>query len=121
MVTYNLSLNAYQNTSVWSYASATPSIIGNLAGDGWEGNSGSSNQDFGTINFDFGAIAVSDIWIRFGSANNPDLGSNPDTQHIHVSDFEYVDTIPEPNSVLLIFLSAVFLGLCQRSRNSPSR
>ena len=118
VVTYNLNMNAFQNSSVWSYASGTPSIIGNQAGDGWEGNSGSSNQDFGTIDFDFGNIAVSDVSIRFGSANNPDLGSNPATQHIHVSDFEYLATVPEPSSLALVFLSVLSLGISRRRQDS---
>ena len=109
LVTYNININAYQNSSLWSYESVTPSIGPNQAGDGWEGTFESSNQDFGTLNFDFGNVAVDDVRIQFSSANNP-APTNPDSQHIHISDLNYLGIVPEPSSLTFLLASALALG-----------
>jgi hypothetical protein len=87
---------------------------------GWEGigqNAG-NGRDVANIDFDFGALAITSLTIRFFSTD--DAPSNPSAQEIGLSDltFAAASTVPEPSALACmgIFTALVAGGRLRRRK-----
>jgi hypothetical protein len=90
---------------------------------GWEGigrNAG-NGRDVANIDFDFGALAISSLTIRFFSTT--DAATNPAEQEIGLSDltFSSSSAVPEPSAMACLGVFAVLLAVAQIRRRSGRR
>jgi len=110
-VVYNGSNNVSANTSIWSYASASPVAEQDDEAhfDGWEGTeySASTDEVTGNINLDFSGISIYSVTIRFSSTD--DYNQNPIAQVIGISDLIVV-----PETRALSAIAAILLILTAR-------
>ncbi|MEM7145665.1 MAG: PEP-CTERM sorting domain-containing protein [Verrucomicrobiota bacterium] len=96
---------------------ATASVInddeaGVFGFEGFNGRDADTDETFGNISLDFGALPVSSVRIRYFSTN--DAQSNPINQWVGVSDLTF--TVPEPSAAFL--LTAAMIGSLLRRRRS---
>lgn len=87
---------------------------------GWEGigqNAG-NGRDVGNIDFDFGALAVNSLTIRFFSTD--DAAADPAAQEIGLSDLSFSAATPEPSGLACMGVFAALLaGARMRRRKQP--
>ncbi|MCA9108736.1 MAG: hypothetical protein KDA52_02210 [Planctomycetaceae bacterium] len=120
-VFYNGNNNARDNAGISVTTGAYNGVDNESYMHGWEGYGLSADNDetFGNIEFDFGAIQLTSLRIRFFSTD--DASSNPGGQVGGLSDVTYTEAVPEPSSVACCLIFAMAFGWTQVRRRRMDR
>lgn len=88
---------------------------------GWEGtgSNAGNGQSAANIDFDFGALSITSLTIRFLSTT--DGGSNPAEQQVGLSDLTFNAATPEPSSLACTAMLLAVLVVRRRSRLTCAR